>query len=163
MVVTTLTRASSSPNKPVVILGAATAASLDSSSLPPMDFWHSSSARCAEAVYGQAQVGPSDINCAQIYDNFTPNVLFTLEGFGFCQQGESGSFVSRGTLGLNGHLPTNTSGGHLSESYLQGWSLNVEAVRQLRGDAGDRQVPSVKLVQYMSAAPLCGSVIYALG
>jgi acetyl-CoA acetyltransferase len=57
-----------------------------------------------------------DISTLMIYDNFTPTVLFSLEGFGYCGVGESGAFVAEGHLAIGGRYPSNTSGGHLSES-----------------------------------------------
>ena len=95
-----------------------------------------------------------------IYDNFTPTVLFSLEGFGYCAPGDSGPFAAAGHLALDGRYPTNTSGGHLSESYMQGWALNIEAVRQVRGACGTRQVKDCAFAHYMAAAPVCTSIIY---
>lgn len=163
LVVTTLERARAAPQPPVEILAWASDSALAASSLPPDDFWYRPLRACADEVYGRAGVGPGDVDVAQIYDNFTPTVLFTLEGFGFCAVGEGGPFVQNGTLELDGALPTNTNGGHLSESYMQGWALNVEAVRQLRGGMGDRQVGGARIAQYMAASPVCSSVIYAAG
>ena len=114
----------------------------------------------AREVYAMAGAGPAEMDALMIYDNFTPTVLFSLEGFGFCPVGESGPWVAEGKLGLGGEFPTNTSGGHLSESYMQGWALNVEAVRQVRGECGARQVKDAALVQYMTAAPVITSIIY---
>lgn len=161
LVITTLERARAAPHPAVEILAWSTASSLRGSSLPPDDFWQAALRSCADEAYGQAGVGPADIDVAQIYDNFTPTVLLTLEGFGFCAPGEGGPFVQSGALELGGNLPTNTSGGHLSESYMQGWALNVEAVRQLRGELGARQVAGAEVAQYMAASPICSSIVYA--
>ena len=114
-------------------------------------------------AYGMAGVSHDDIDALMCYDNFSPTVLFSLEGLGFCPRGESGHFVEGGTLALGNNLPTNTDGGHLSNSYMQGWALNVEAVRQLRGECGARQVADCNVVQYVQATPCTRSIIYTSG
>jgi acetyl-CoA acetyltransferase len=106
-------------------------------------------------------VGRDEVDGLMIYDNFTPIVLFALEGFGYCPKGEGGRFVEGGALQLGGRMPTNTNGGHLSESYMQGWNLQAEAVRQLRGGMGERQIPDAQVIQYLQGGPLSASIIYA--
>ena len=108
-------------------------------------------------------IGTTDVKALMAYDNFSPTVLFSLEGLGFCPRGEVGRFVEGGTLRLGGALPTNTDGGHLSNSYMQGWALNVEAVRQIRGECGARQVQDCDVVQYVQATPCTRSIIYTRG
>ena len=88
----------------------------------------------AAVLYRQADLGPQDIDCAQIYDSFTPFVLFALEAYGFCPRGEGGRFAADGHLQWpDGALPVNTHGGSLSEGYIQGMNHLIEAVRQVRG------------------------------
>lgn len=160
MILTTTQRARDLKKPPVTLRGFAQASALAGSTFPPEDFWRAPMRAVADDVYAMAGAGPQDMDALMIYDNFTPTVLFSLEGFGFCAPGESGPWVAEGRLGLGNAFPTNTSGGHLSESYMQGWALNVEAVRQVRGECGARQVQGAALVQYMTAAPVITSIIY---
>jgi acetyl-CoA acetyltransferase len=89
---------------------------------------------CAQKLWSQSAFGPDDVDVAQIYDAFTPLILLSLEGYGFCGRGEAGDFVADGNLRWgSGALPTNTSGGGLSEAYVHGFNLITEGVRQMRG------------------------------
>ena len=100
-----------------------------------------------QQAFRTAQVTPADIDVCQLYDSFTSTVLLTLEGLGFCGRGEGGAYVADGKLRPGGSLPTNTDGGGLSSCHpgIRGMFLMVEAVRQLRGEAGGRQVPDARL------------------
>ncbi|HYR13821.1 MAG TPA: acetyl-CoA acetyltransferase, partial [Mycobacterium sp.] len=95
----------------------------------------------------RAGVRPADVDVAELYDAFTYMLLLTLEDLGFCPKGEGGRFVEKGSLRLGGELPTNTDGGGLSACHpgQRGLFLLVEAVRQLRGECGPRQVPDAKI------------------
>jgi hypothetical protein len=97
-----------------------------------------------------AGLGPFDVDVLQVYDSFSVHVPLALEGFGFCADGEIGKLLAPGELGPGGRLAVNTSGGHLSGSYMQGWGHQVECVRQLRGEAGGRQVTGAVTAQYIS-------------
>jgi acetyl-CoA acetyltransferase len=88
---------------------------------------------CAHGLWARSDIGPADIDVAQIYDAFTPLVLMSLEAYGFCGRGEGAAFSEGGALEIGGQLPVNTSGGGLSEAYIHGFNLIVEGVRQLRG------------------------------
>ncbi len=94
-------------------------------------------------LWAQAGMDPSDMDVAQIYDHFAPFVVFALEDYGFVDRGEGGPLVESGGIAWDGGLlPVNTSGGHLSEAYLQGMNQLLEGVRQARGTS-TAQVPDV--------------------
>ncbi|GLZ09216.1 thiolase [Actinomadura sp. NBRC 104412] len=95
----------------------------------------------------RAEVELADIDLVEIYDSFTITVLLTLESLGFCEPGESGDFVSGGRIAPGGEFPMNTNGGGLSYTHpgMYGIFLLIEAVRQLRGECGERQVPGAEL------------------
>jgi acetyl-CoA acetyltransferase len=88
---------------------------------------------CAEQLYRGSEIGPAEIDVAQIYDAFSPLVLLSLEGYRFCGRGEGAAFTEGGALEPGGRLPVNTSGGGLSEAYVHGFNLINEGVRQMRG------------------------------
>ncbi|MCB1341063.1 MAG: thiolase family protein [Pseudooceanicola sp.] len=125
------------------------------------DFYRPAQQHVAQEVFNRAGIGPKDIDVFQVYDSFSVHVPLALEGYGYCGVGEAGKFMSEQGIGLGGALPTNTSGGHLSETYMQGWAHQIECVRQLRGECGDRQVANARRVHYSSdVAGKAVSIIY---
>jgi acetyl-CoA acetyltransferase len=165
IILTSAARARDFKQKPVLISGFGAQESFSQSSISNFDFdmWYPAVRAAGEQAYGMAGVSHDDVDALMCYDNFSPTVLFSLEGLGFCPRGEAGRFVEGGTLALGNRLPVNTDGGHLSNSYMQGWALNVEAVRQLRGECGARQVKDCEVVQYVQATPCTRSIIYTRG
>ena len=111
------------------------------------DFTVGPAAVAGKLAFERAGLSPADIDVAELYDAFTYMLLTELEDLGFCEKGEGGAFVESGALRLGGSLPTNTDGGGLSACHpgMRGLFLIVEAVRQLRGGLGERQVPDAKL------------------
>jgi acetyl-CoA acetyltransferase len=134
------------PGKPVWILGAGESVSHMSTSQWP-DMTTGPAAVSGKLAFERAGVTPADIDVAELYDAFTYMLLVTLEDLGFCGPGEAGPFVADGRLRVGGALPTNTDGGGLSACHpgQRGLFLLVEAARQLRGEAGERQVPDAEL------------------
>jgi acetyl-CoA acetyltransferase len=117
---------------------------------------------CAAQAYAMAGYGPEGIDLFQVYDSFSVHVPLALEGYGHCAVGEAARFLREAGIGPGGRLPTNTAGGHLSETYMQGWAHQVECVRQLRGVCGARQVEGARRALYASdVAGKAVSVIYA--
>jgi acetyl-CoA acetyltransferase len=132
--------------EPVAVLGFGTAISHGTVTVSG-DLIRTGSRVSGAAAFAMSGLSPADIDVAQIYDSFTSTVLLTLEGLGFCGDGEAGSFVEGGRIRPGGAFPLNTSGGGMSYCHPGrfGIFLLIEAVRQLRGECGDRQVPGAEL------------------
>ena len=129
------------PHRPVYIAGAAQAKPAVSDDLCNRpDMFEIGLTRAAPRAYAMAGMKPSDMDGAMIYDCFTYVALLEIEEAGFCERGEVGDFVKDGRLELGGDFPCNTHGGLLSEAHIAGINHVIEAVHQLRGDCGARQI-----------------------
>ncbi|MEU5630701.1 thiolase C-terminal domain-containing protein [Streptomyces rishiriensis] len=136
------------------------------------DFTVSPAATSGRLAFARAGLRPDEMDFAEIYDAFTYMTLVTLEDLGFCAKGEGGPFVEKGRLQVKGgEFPVNTDGGGLSAQHpgMRGLFLLVEAVRQLRGEAGARQVrdPAGNLPRHAVASAtggwFCSSGTVVLG
>lgn len=151
--------------KPVWVLGAGEAVSHVSMSQWP-DFTTGPAAASGRLAFRRAGLTPADVDVAELYDAFTYMLLITLEDLGFCGKGEAGPFVEQGRLRIGGSLPTNTDGGGLSACHpgQRGLFLIVEAVRQLRGECGLRQVPDAQVACVSGTGGwFCSSATMLLG
>src|SRR5215207_1454010 len=159
-VMTSLERARDLPKPPVAVLGAATGGTHAMITEMP-DLTVTGGAVSGPAAFGMAGVRPEDVDLLMGYDSFTITALLHLEDLGFCKKGEGGSFVEDGKLGPGGSLPMNTNGGGLSFTHpgMYGMFLLVEAVRQLRGEAGPRQVTDARV----AVAHGSGGVLSTMG
>ena len=134
-------RAKDLPNKPVYVLGNGTAVwNRQISSMH--DLTVTAASQSGADAYAMAGLQAKDIDVVQLYDAFTINTLLFLEDLGFCAKGEGGAFVRDGAIAPGGRLPVNTNGGGLSCVHpgMYGIFALIEAVRQLRGGCGERQV-----------------------
>ena len=141
MILTSAARAKSLKKKPVYVLGTGEAIShANISSMP--DLTVSAAAESGPKAYAMAKLKPSDMDMLSLYDAFTINPILFLEDLGFCPKGEGGRFVAGGTIAPGGKIPLNTSGGGLSYCHpgMYGLLVMIEAVRQVRGECGARQV-----------------------
>lgn len=164
LVVTSLDRARDLRQRPVVVAASAFTSGerpgLDiGDQLLQDDYSSNFTARLREELFSRAGIGPSDVDFAEIYDCFTSTVLMGMEGLGFCKPGEAGAFIADGHTGLDGTLPVNTHGGLLSEGYLHGMNTVAEAVLQIQGRGGERQVPRHEVAVVTSGALADGSAL----
>ncbi|WP_141578371.1 acetyl-CoA acetyltransferase [Actinomadura sp. WMMA1423] len=146
VVLTSLERARDLRRRPVEVLGYGERTTNTSMTAVP-DLTATGAAGSGADAFARAGVAPADIDVVQVYDSFTITVALTLEGLGFCGRGEALDWIAGGRIRPGGDFPLNTSGGGLSYCHPGqfGILLLVEAVAQLRGDAGDRQVPDARL------------------
>jgi acetyl-CoA acetyltransferase len=151
-------RAQDMPHAPVDVLGSATAvwhrqiSGMDDLTVTPAK-------ESGERAFRAAGMTPRDIDVVQLYDAFTINTILFLEDLGFCAKGEGGSFVENGAIAPGGRLPVNTNGGGLScvHPNMYGAFATIEAVRQLRGDCGERQVAGAKTALVHGNGGIAGS------
>ncbi|MCB1006166.1 MAG: hypothetical protein KDB35_18435 [Acidimicrobiales bacterium] len=156
VVLTSAERARDLARPPVLVLGAGTSHTHSMISQMP-DLTVTAGTVSGPAAFAQAGIGPDDVDVLETYDSFTITVLLALEDLGFCPKGDGGAFVADDPLGPGGSLPANTNGGGLAYTHpgMYGIFLLVEAVRQLRGECGDRQVPGAEV----AVAHGCGGVL----
>jgi acetyl-CoA acetyltransferase len=164
VLVTSAERARDLRHKPVYIMGAAYGGGpnqgddlFDAIRWP--DHTQNFTKYIADELWSSAEVSPDDVDVAEIYDCFTYTVIMGLEGLGFCPPGEGGRFVEDGGIAFESKLPVNTHGGLLSEAYIHGFNHVFEAVEQLRGTAGPRQVADAEIALTTAGAMTCGSAL----
>ncbi len=146
LVVTSVERARDLKKKPAYIMSVAAGQPYPADEFTNRkDIFRTGLTIAAPEAFARAGVTPKDVDFAQIYDCFTFEVLQQIEEVGFCKRGEGGAFVEGGRIELGGELPVNTHGGLLSEAHVLGMNHIVEAVRQLRGVAGERQVKDAEI------------------
>src|SRR4051794_26415524 len=141
IIMTSAARAKSLKKKPVYLLGCGQSVThANITSMP--DLTVTGALTSGKAAYDMAKLGPGDVDVIELYDAFTINTILFLEDLGFCKKGEGGAFVSGGRIAPKGSVPVNTNGGGLSYCHpgMYGLLILIEAVRQLRGECGARQV-----------------------
>ncbi|MFC5751282.1 acetyl-CoA acetyltransferase [Actinomadura rugatobispora] len=146
IVLTSLERARDLRRRPALVLGYGESTT-NTGMTTADDLLRPGSFDSGRRAFAMAGLTPSDVDVAEVYDSFTITVLLTLEGLGFCAPGEAAGFVAGGRIRPGGDFPLNTNGGGLSYCHpgQYGLLLLVEAVRQLRGESGDRQVPGAEI------------------
>lgn len=164
LLVTSLENARTMKHAPVVIEGASylcgARSGLDlSDDLLWDDYTVNYTHLMSRQLWESAGLTPNDVHFAELYDCFSSTVLFALEGLGFAGRGEAGSFVRAGETRLTGSLPVNTHGGLLCEGYIHGMNTVAEAVLQIQGRGGERQVPKSDIGVVTSGARVDGSAL----
>jgi acetyl-CoA acetyltransferase len=146
LVLTSAARARTLRKQPVYVLGVGEMLSHAAISGMP-DLTVTGAARSGPLAFAMAGLTPADVDVAMVYDAFTINTILFLEDLGFCAKGEGGAFVAGGGIAPGGRLPVNTNGGGLSYCHpgMYGLLLLIEAVRQVRGECGARQVPGCEV------------------
>jgi acetyl-CoA acetyltransferase len=161
-VMTSAERAKSLPKPPAYVLGVGTCHDHAMISQMP-DLATTAGTISGPAAFGMAGIKPSDVDLLMGYDSFTITALLHLEDLGFCKKGEGGPFTEDGKLGPGGSLPMNTNGGGLSYTHpgMYGMFLLVEAVKQLRGECGERQLtdPNIAVAHGSGGVLSCMSTV----
>jgi acetyl-CoA acetyltransferase len=158
-------RATSFPKPPVFVLGCAGATTHRQIAEMP-SLTTTAAAESGPRAFAMARMKPSDVDVVELYDAFTINTILFLEDLGFCKKGEGGDFVRNGSIAPGGSLPVNTNGGGLSCCHpgMYGIFTVIEAVQQLRGECGSRQVEGAQVaVAHGNGGVLSSQVTAVLG
>ncbi len=145
IVLTTAERAKACAKPPVYVLGVGMGEVADSLWWEQKNYTYMAVKTAKEQAFGMAGIALADLDFAQLYDCFTGEVLFQIEDYGWAKKGEGGAYVEAGRIGPGGDTPVNTSGGLLSGYHLGDLTGLSEAVLQLRGEGGDRQVAGAEV------------------
>jgi acetyl-CoA acetyltransferase len=128
------------------------------------DMAETSPKHCAQQLWARTDLRPADVDTAQLYDGFSVITFQWLEALGFCERGGAGPFVAAGNTRLGGKLPVNTDGGACNVGRRHGANFCIEAVRQLRGECGARQVEDAGVSVFSNSfGPFCGAVLLRRG
>ncbi len=144
VVLTLADRAKDCAREPIFVRGIGFGEAIDHLWWEKKNYTHLAVDTAKEQAFGQAGMELKDIDVAQLYDCFTGEVMFQLEDYGWCKKGEGGAFVEAGHTSPGGDVPVNTSGGLLSAYHYGDLTGLSEAIIQLRGEAGARQVKDAR-------------------
>lgn len=158
LIVTSLERARDLAQPPVVLRGCGEAVCHQEMGAP--DLLTIAARQSGEQAFAMSGIRHDEVDLCTLYDSFTITALVTLENLGFCKPGEGGAFVEDGRIGLGGALPVNPDGGGLSSNHpgMRGIFLVIEAVRQLRGGLGPRQVEDAEIALVHGTGGTLGSL-----
>jgi acetyl-CoA acetyltransferase len=124
------------------------------------DMAHTSPKHCAELLWSRTDITPADVSTAHLYDGFSVITFQWLEALGLCPPGQAGPFIAEGNTTLGGKVPTNTDGGAINVGRRHGANFCIEAVRQLRGECGARQVNNAEVSVWGNAVgPFSGAML----
>jgi acetyl-CoA acetyltransferase len=138
--------------QPVVLVDASAISAIHDMNFEVLpDMVRTSPAHCGELLWSRTELGPDDVDTAHLYDGFSVITLQWLEGLGLCPPGQAGDFVIEGNTRLGGKVPTNTDGGAINVGRRHGANFCIEAVRQLRGECGERQVEGAEVSVWANA------------
>lgn len=160
LLLTTLDRANEGPHKPVYLHGGEYTFNYGGSWNAWPDFTEMYPVQIAHTFWSRFGLRPADIDVACIYDCFTYTVLATMEGFGFFEKGQGGDYFREGRATYGGDVLVNPHGGLLSEGYIHGFNHHYEAVLQLRGEAGERQLVGAETALVTAGAGPFGGAMY---
>jgi acetyl-CoA acetyltransferase len=160
VIFTTEERARDLRQQPVFVEASALSAIHDMNFELLPDMVRTSPAHCADVLWSRTDLGPDDVDCAQVYDGFSVITFQWLEGLGLCDPGAAGPFIAEGNTRLGGRVPTNTDGGACNVGRRHGANFCIESTRQLRGQCGERQVEGAEVAVWANAVgPFSGAML----